>query len=438
MEDDSQKISSNNRYIFGKFAIIFVTILTFAIIDIVFSIAATYVSVSSNNDLTLYLIIAVCYIGGRHLIFKYVKEITRNVKRGAINSLNQIIILFQYVITFAFSIIVIEILLTSQYHTFILQFAVITNLSISTLVIGILSFKFVMWYRLEKNFLLLTYSLAFASLAISFTFLLILNFIVLSILPEIRNVQSSPSPFPFFDQGILGLLQYYSAITNFMPSFILWVGATLLLYHYSKKIGKIQFGIIMSIPIVFFVFQPVVLGPSLADSSNLPFLIDILGNILPGLIGGILVGIPFFFVAKSMNNNILRDHLTIAGFGFVILNIATSSGVPHAPYLPFGLSTVLLLSLGCYLILISIYYTAISISANTIIRNNLRKSLNKESALFNSIGMAQAYAEVELKVKEIAKTTANRFEQQIGVEPYISHEDIQQHINEVLDELGKK
>ena len=79
--------------------------------------------------------------------------------------------------------------------------------------------------------------------------------------------------------------------------------------------------------------------------------------------GGILFGVAFWTIARNISNNIVRDHIIISAYGFVLLFISEQAIVlTYLAYPPFGYATVSFMGLSSYLIFIGIYSSAISIA----------------------------------------------------------------------------
>jgi hypothetical protein len=63
--------------------------------------------------------------------------------------------------------------------------------------------------------------------------------------------------------------------------------------------------------------------------------------------GGILFGLAFRTAAKTIShNNIVRDYLMIAAYGFVILFISDQVTSTDSCYQPFGLATISFMGLS--------------------------------------------------------------------------------------------
>ena len=103
-----------------------------------------------------------------------------------------------------------------------------------------------------------------------------------------------------------------------------------------------------------------------------------------------MFGLSFWNISRTVSyEKTLKDYMVIAGYGFLFLFSANqSTSLVLGPYPPFGVSTILMLIIGSYLVLIGIYSSALSLSNNIHLRK-LITNLAKESKLLDSIGLAR-------------------------------------------------
>ena len=289
---------------------------------------------------------------------------------------------------------------------------------------------------------MLLYGLSTISVIMSFLFVILITTIMLQTLPQERTPESQVIAEFFEPSSMMGIIQYLSAIADAVSFLLLWFSTALLLRHYSRRMGKAKFWAMMSIPIDFFVFYYVVVSPLLANAS--PPDTSVRGNgsyTNFGLnssrnSGGILYGIPFIIIARTLHrNSYLRDYLIIAACGFIFLQNVTSAGVFHAPYAPFGLYSVLLTPLSCYLLLVALYSSAISISADSRLRQSVRNSVVEESRLLDSIGSAQMRKEIEVEVLNIARNNLDHMTKDYGVQPSLTEDDLKSYVEDVIAEI---
>ena len=141
-------------------------------------------------------------------------------------------------------------------------------------------------------------------------------------------------------------------------------------------------------------------------------------------------------IARRLNySSILKDYMIIAGSGFALFALATSGSVMLASYPPLGLASVSFVGLSCYLILIGIYYSTISMSQDVKLRQAIRKSAATESKLLVGVGSDQIEQKLEKKVIRMAKDHATGMTEQTGVQLSLTEHDMKQYLSTVLREI---
>jgi uncharacterized membrane protein len=224
---------------------------------------------------------------------------------------------------------------------------------------------------------------------------------------------------------------------------VMWIATILLLRHHSKKLGVVKYWILVIIPFVYFLsqFQPLFLD-LLSDyrSSNL-IVFNILYTLFFSLskpIGGILFGIAFWIIARSVRYSGVSDYLMIAGYGVLLFFTSNQATVLiNLPYPPFGMATISFVGLSSYLLFVGIYGSAVSVAEDSNLRKSIRKLAVKESKLLDSIGEAQMEQEIQKRVIALSKVTERIMTEQTGVETSLSEEDAKEYIHEVLAELKR-
>ena len=178
---------------------------------------------------------------------------------------------------------------------------------------------------------------------------------------------------PVFPTPIASLMQSINSfyVIFSIASFITtWVATALLLRHYSLRLGKLKYWIVVSLPLVYFLLQFVafILHSYVSFLSNNPISYNILITLLFTLskpVRRILFGIAFWVMAKNIpSQNVVKDYLIISGYGLLLLFLSDQALTLIAiPYPPFGLVTISIIGLSCYLIVVGIYSSAISVAA---------------------------------------------------------------------------
>jgi hypothetical protein len=136
--------------------------------------------------------------------------------------------------------------------------------------------------------------------------------------------------------------------------------------------------------------------------------------------------------------SVVRDYMMVAACGFALLFVSNQAIVlSNTSYPPFGLATVSFMGLSCYLILVGIYSSAISVSEDSILRQSIRTIAIKESKLLDSIGMAQMEQQIQKKVIEFTKQNQDRIDEETGIQSSLTEDDIKQYLEQVIKEVKK-
>jgi hypothetical protein len=305
-----------------------------------------------------------------------------------------------------------------------------------------LAFLFFSWFRSSRNLVVFLYFISMSIIA--------LNLITTATLTGAK-VAGRPylvGEYVGSSGDMLGfrytLLNDISKITSFMSFFSIWLTTAILMNSYREKlISSILYWIILSIPLVYFLityFYQYILGNILSSYLAIdPITVSIVLGTFLSLskpIGGLVFGVAFWKIAKivSYEKN-MKTSMIIAGWGILLIFSANQAATQIvAPYPPFGLTTVTVLNVAGYLMLLGIYNSASLVSAN----NGLRKFIHKHALkLLNPIGQAELQNEIQRTVKmisdrkEIASITT-----ETSIE--LDEEELKKYLHNVIREVKKR
>jgi hypothetical protein len=247
---------------------------------------------------------------------------------------------------------------------------------------------------------------------------------------------------PGFEEGsavsfILSTLYYFQ--TTFIV--LLWGGTVLLLYHNFKRIGRLKFWVLTTLPIVSFMSILISFYQELAPSSPVTeaissnFMIPILILNYSALAVGIVFGLSFILTGRFLKHGVhSRDYMIIAGFGFIIFIWSNGATIIQTAYPPYGISTVSAMPLSLFMILNGLSYSAVSVAQDATLRRSIRKNV-KDMKFLDSIGTAQMEQEMERKVLDIAKKNLETMMEESRVQPTIGEDDMKDYLHEVLQEV---
>lgn len=431
-----------------KIFVIFCVVVAFLIPDIMINYVSDFIVpiLISSWSILFFVIITAVYTVGQYYILKYVNQNSREVraKDRYLNIIHWIVTVAQYLLVAIMIYIVLEILIFSQYQTIMLS--AVVNIT-GFLTVGILCLcaqRFFSWFRSNKNSLVvLLYASSFALFAFGLALISVNEFYLMLEKEPIRTPQSEVFfPSDYFQPGsfLANLFDAYQYI--YLISFvILMAGTALLLRHYSRKIGRLKFWLIVSLPILYKVSSSLEnFGLITLDTDTESFYYWLISSLSTSA-GGILFGIAFWTVAKTIRqNSVVKQYLIIAAFGFVLHFISNNLTLTAASYPPFGIATLIPLPLSAYMIFLGVYSTAISISQDIKLRQSIKKMATKDTNLLSSIGTAQMDWEIQRTVRglqDVVEVQEKEMEKQTGIETNLEEDEMKEYLEQVMQEVGK-
>jgi len=130
--------------------------------------------------------------------------------------------------------------------------------------------------------------------------------------------------------------------------------------------------------------------------------------------------------------------MIIAAYRFLLFYIAGSAFTSQAAYPPYGLISVSITGLSCYLIYNGLYFSAISVSQDMTLRQSIRKSVMEQSKLLDSMGSAEMERELQKQVLTVAKKTSAAMADKSGVEASLKEDEMKSYMEFVMNELKSK
>ena len=299
------------------------------------------------------------------------------------------------------------------------------------------------WFkRTKKNVVLFSYGIASAAISLNLVFLLAFDISILMSKPsEVRERLTTIYP-AFASSSFVGTLNSLNVVFGIISFILVWISTTLLLRHYSRKIGRVKYWIIVCIPLAYFLsqFVPVfvdqIARPLITQSPILMSIVFTLIFTVSKPVGGILFGVAFWIMAKALKHtSVIRDYMIISAVGIIMLFVSVQGSVIFATYPPFGLMTVSFIGLSSYMTFIGLYSVAMSVAGDISLRQTIRKTAIEQSRFIDSIVTAQVEQEIEWRVLRVAKKHTSVLEKETGVEPSLTGDDLKLYLQEVLSEV---
>jgi hypothetical protein len=323
------RILSASRYDSRKIPVIVLVVIFALMVDICVSNASTFMvdKLVSIDGIALFIAISALCIIGQQLVLGYVRAKSRDIRIKArnLNAIDKMVTIIQYILVAILVFVIVQIIAVSYYYTAALVAATTISNALASVLLAVLAGQFFRSYLSSKrSIVLLLYGLSSATLAFSLVATLIFFDAMLLDMPGAISAESEVT-FPFFEPGsAMGHLRDVYTYSS-MAAFLLFVGSTaLLLHHYSQRIGRTIYWIIVGIPVVYFLSQILTLWPILAqpspDVSELYFLYLLTLYTISPIAGGILFGVAFWTAARRIrHNSIVKDYMNITGYVIVLL-----------------------------------------------------------------------------------------------------------------------
>jgi hypothetical protein len=313
------------------------------------------------------------------------------------------------------------------------------------------------WIMTKRNKILSLYAISFALTAIAIITSLLYATYVLS------YHTSSIKP-TSFHQSLLNLpraelAMYFGPaldITSILSFVSVWIASAVLLSTYSKRIGRIRYWTIISIPLIYFLFP---FEKNLVDIFR-PFIIST--PVLYGMlnvtifsatkqIGALLFSLVFLAASTLVTKYEMQKYLLISGIGMAILfGSIEIDTLLYATYPPFGLVTVSFIPMGSYLVLTGITLSAALLARDKELRGEFYRSAMSQLSLLKTIGVTEMENQLIKSYKSFEKQTRSldtketRFEKDNvrevlhGLVDELDKDDVREILHDVLSDVYSK
>lgn len=332
------------------------------------------------------------------------------------------------------------------YHYYdknIIQIVQIMNYAIASFFIVKLSTLFISWFKLQKKLIFLLYFITISLIA--FNLLITSYYVTLKINDRPQDIREYVGASIDISHGKYSLLEITYKISSIISFIFMWIATGVLLTNYKDRpVKTIASWVLLSVPLIYFILtyfgQPIfsfLLFPYLTEDPIFVSIILTVFQTLSKPIGGLTFVILFWSISRSIRyEKDIRIFMAIAGIG-VMLMFATNqaTNLTVVPYPPFGISTITILNIASFLMLLGIYYSAILASVNV----NLRRSINKhatDSKLLDLIGYAEMEKEIQKTVTKILQDNdVYRKSEDLTVE--LDEDELKKYLDQLIQEAKK-
>ena len=438
-----QRVSSTLNSNYNKLFLVIIATIICVLIDSQLGIIADFIPeyLSSSGGIALFLGLIIVFILVSFFMLKYIKNINKlnRIRSFHLDIMYYVLIVAQCTMAFILTIIVFQILTNHEYNTHILYIPHLVNYGIWISILTFLAYAFFSWYRnYNQNIMILIFAFSMVAYVINGIFSLIGQ---LDILVQQNPIISSNTVayFPEFSINSFGShVETVSLISSTIAYILTWVGSVKLLSQTFKRLGKFKFWAIMISSLVYYniTFPLFVLG-YFSPSTDANAIIYIRIFSLGGVFTGIIFGISFLSVAKTLGRDTpTRNYMICAASGFLLFYITGSAIAAQAAYPPFGIISISFIGLSCYLIYIGLYSSALIVSQDTTLLHAIKNSVTEQSKLLGSMGTAHRRKELESRVLTITKKLAEKTEES-GVESSLTETEMTDYIKKVVTEIDK-
>lgn len=429
------------------------------------------------EDLMFVLTVIMGYGVGSSMLFAFTKRISKGIRSRS--SFFNFVHRFAVVIQFTLMGILLLIIfgnIANCYHYF--SFCMSTrSLSISVnaiasasagVMLGLISYKFLTWYRVNhSNYIVLLYGLGAAALLMSITLdagdkILLQRVVEENSLPgaglesswiyktfekyggqiQYKVVNPETTTLYVVPSSLTVLHKFLVYLVSDTPYICTWAGTLMLLRQLylsgSQKRKKTKFPIrywaLLSVPLILYIIGSGIIFslPPSDDPNRYYYRILFRG----GTIGSsILFGFAFYLIVTQVEKSgkiqldRIKDYLVISAIGIVMIGIANEvSGLQQT----YGVAAHGLVFLSAFLYSIGLYYSAISISADSSLRKLIRKSALE---LLDDIGTAQMEHELQRRILRMVKENKDKLEERSGIQSSLTEDDAKEYLEIVMNEM---
>ncbi len=356
-------------------------------------------------------------------------------------SLHRAVSIVQYILVANVILIIIQIFLFSKYSILSLIFVTYISNFFTAALLAIFALRFVSWYKNNKQSLgILLYALAFLILAVSEVISGLGSAYLISQKDQLITPTSKVQFVDYPEGSFFNIFFSFYHYIDYSSFLLTLIASALLLYHYSKKTNTPKIILIIALPILSYT-TTILDALNIYDTDTNPDLFSFyIFQTLVSISAGALFAFSFWIVSKKLPESSIKTFLKITAYGFVLLYFSNHVSVNIASYPPYGVNSLSLLSLSSYFVLFGLYSSALSLSQDLTLRQQLRTMARNDSNLLSSIGSAQMETEVKRAVGEL-KHVADEHEKELaektGIETPIAENEVEDYLKQVIEEVSK-
>ena len=364
--------------------------------------------------------------------------------------------IFLYALLAIFVAIIVEMVLFSQYSTYLLILIVLIS-GVAILFFGFRTYKFLSWFKSSvnkrHNIMILAFAVSSMLFCISVTVTTVLDTkeLVVSRPPSIDpHFHSSNSMASRHLSRMELVIHLYGFLVPQVTAIAIaeTVAVAYFLRYFKDQIGRATFWTVIILPPVLFltgIFVPQLLttGSQFVYMEPRFLIFRVLGT-AGWIAADFVIAFAYLLVAKTLGRQItpsrnkINNYLIIAALSTILVSPATNNWITNCSYPPFGAIQRAFLVLASFLFSIVIYSVALSVAQDAELRH-LAKKYAKEYALLDTLGNAQETAEIIRKVVKLIHRHAGAMEKETGVESsMLDDNEVRQYLDLIIRETREK
>jgi hypothetical protein len=440
------------------------TFIAWAIIitDVIFGTFLDVLGKPLNSSFGVILFITMSitvFFAGLYALRHYMVALRKALEAPSFfNRLYKATPIFLYALLVIFGAIIVEMVLFSQYSTYLLILILLIS-AVAILFFGFRTYKFLSWFNSSAdkrhNIMILAFAVSSMLLCISTTVAITLDIkeLVVSRPPSIDpNFPASNSIASRHLTSIELIIHLYGFLVPQVTAIAIaeTVAVAFFLRYFKDQIGRATFWTLIILPPVLFLTG--VFGPQFLKSTGSEFvymesrflIFRVIGT-AGWVLADFVIAYAFILVAKTLGREItssrnkIINYLIIAAFATILISPTTNNWITNNSYPPFGAIQRAFLVLASFLFSIGIYSVALSVAQDSELRDLARKYV-KEYSLLDTLGNAQENAEIMRKLVKLIHQHADAMEKETGVESsMLDDNEARRYLDLVIRETrGKK
>jgi len=439
------------------------TFIAWAIIitDVIFGtfLDALGKPLNSSFGVILFITMSIAvFFAGLYALRDYMVALRKELEAPSFfNRLYKATPIFLYALLVIFGAIIVQMVLFSQYSTYLLILIVLIS-GVAILFFGFRTYKFLSWFKSSvnrrHNIMILAFAVSSMLLCISMTVTTTLNtkILVFSRPPSIDpDFHSSNSMASRHLSKIELIIHLYGFLVPQVTAIAIaeTVAVAYFLRYFKDQIGRAIFWTIIILPPVLFltgIFAPQLIKSTASEFVYMDprFLMFRVIGTAGWVLADFVIAYAYILVAKNLgrqitsSRNTIINYLIIAAFSTILVSPTTNNWITNNSYPPFGAIQRAFLVLGSFLFSIGIYSVAMSVAQDAELRQLARKYA-KEYALLGTLGNAQEKAEITRKLVKAIHQHAGAMEKETSVESsMLDDNEVRHYLDLVIRETGGK